>query len=404
MALLEIAAAVEKIINLAPKNAVESISISQANGRVLAQDIIAKRAQPPFNSSAMDGYALALLPEEIAPNQEFEIIGEACAGRGFVGEILSHQCVRIFTGAPVPNAAKMVIIQEDIEKVGDKIITKPTALNLKSNIRKLGGDFNSSEILIAKNTRLDAYYLSLIAAAGLPEILVYKFPNIALLCNGDELVAVGGSPSPYQIFESASFAIAALCEKWGANCQFLGVASDDLDDIKSKITAINADLLLIIGGASVGDYDLVQPALNQLGFKSSFYKVNIKPGKPTWAGKLGQMAVLGLPGNPASAMVCAQIFLRPFIFAMQNLDINSQFQKAYLAHDLKENGNRENYSRAIVENIDGRMIIRSFNNQDSSLIKIFSQSNALLREPSGQGALRMGEMVEFIPLNRGVDI
>lgn len=404
MALLNIETAIEKLLNLRPDCVVETVSLANADGRVLAQDIISTRAQPPFNSSAMDGYAVALSAQEVVPAMEFAIFGEACAGRGFEGEIAPHQCVRIFTGAPIPSSAKMVIIQEDVERTDKKIIIKHDVKKLKSNIRKLGGDFGEAEVLIKKNTRLDAHFLSLIAAAGLPEISVYKRPKIALLCNGDELVAVGGSPNPYQIFESASFAIAALCEKWGADCEFLGTASDEIEEIKAKIANIKADLLLIIGGASVGDYDLVQPALNQLGFQSSFYKVNIKPGKPAWAGKVGEMAVLGLPGNPASAFVCAQIFLRPFIFVMQNIPHKSQLQKAFLGHDLKANGDRESYSRAIVENFDGRMIIHSFNNQDSSLLKIFSQANALLREPSGQGALRMGDLVEYIPLNRAIDI
>lgn len=402
MALLEIDKAIEEILKLVKTPIIETVDLSDANGRVIAQDIIANRPQPPFNSSAMDGYAVTLSPDELVNfDSEFEIIGESSAGRSFDGFLKDGQAIRIFTGAAVPIDAKAIIIQEDVERIESKIRFRPEITrDNKTNIRKLGGDFENGEVLIKKNTRLDAYFLSLIAAAGLAKIECYKRPKIAILCNGDELVQIGETPKQDQIFESASFAIMALCERWGAACEFVGTANDDKSQIKHMIANIDCDLLLIIGGASVGDYDLVQPALNEMGFISSFYKVNIKPGKPTWAGRLGEMAVLGLPGNPASALVCAQMFLKPYIyrFCAQNYEHN--YQKAFLAHDLKSNGNRVSYSRAIVENINGRMIIKTFANQDSSLIKVFSMSNALLREPAMQNPLKQGDLVEFLSIER----
>lgn len=405
MALLSINDAINEVIKLSPLSSLEIINLKNANNRILAEDIIAQRPQPPFNSSAMDGYGVILSPEELEGfDGVFEIIGISSAGKSFEGEIKSGQAIRIFTGAAVPEQVKTIIIQEDVINTENSIGYKSNGLNIKSNIRKLGGDFNQGEILIGKNTRLDAYYLSLIAAAGIDNIKVYKRPQISLLCNGDELAIIGQTPNKDQIFESASFAIKALCEEWGAEVNFLGIASDNKNEIKSIISNASADLLLIIGGASVGDFDLVQPCLNELGFESRFSKVNIKPGKPTWAGKLKDMAVLGLPGNPASALVCAEIFLKPFILNCLSLDFKPNIQKAFLAHDLKANGSRVSYSRAIVQNTDGKMTIKAFNNQDSSLIKIFSMANALLIEPANQASLKQGEMVEYIPLKRGINI
>lgn len=401
MALLNIDDAIIEIEKLISRKNTQILKISDANKQIIAKDIKAKINQPPFKSSAMDGYAITMNYEEVLEYEgDYELIGMSTAGKPFMGEIGKNQAIRIFTGAVVPDSAQMVVMQENIDRYDDKIRFKPDCKSKNTNIRKMGGDFLEGETLIKAGTRLDAYYLSLLAASGISEIECFKAPKIAILCNGDELVMVGNALKQGQIYESASYAIAALCQDLGASTQILGNAPDDKEAIKKILSNIDADLLITIGGASVGDYDLVQPALKDLGFKSSFYKVNIKPGKPTWAGKFGKLAIIGLPGNPASAMVCAQMFIKPYILGFMGQKYSYELKKAFLAHDLKPNGDRVNFARAKVENIEGRMIIKCFNNQDSSMIKVFSQSNALLMQPANQVAMKEGDLVEYLELNR----
>lgn len=377
--------------------AVERVSLQAAHGRILAEDIIAKRDQPPFAASAMDGYALRA---EDTPGT-LTVIGEASAGSGLSRALAAGEAARIFTGAPLPEGANTVAIQEDVTREGDRVRVPESQID--QNIRRRGLDFTSGTILLSAGARLDGIALSLAAAAGDAEIAVRARPRIALMGTGDEIVQPGAEPGPYQIFDSVSFGLAALVEQWGGRASRLEARGDNVDAIAAAAReALQAhDLIVTIGGASVGDYDLVKPALKTLGLDLHVDKVNMRPGKPVWFGKTDFGFVLGLPGNPASALVCAQLFLKPLIAAMMGVDARVRFERARLASSLPANGPREHYLRARMStNNEGVRVAAPFEQQDSSLLSIFRDADALIRLPAKAEAMAAGELVEVLCLSR----
>ena len=293
----------------------EAVKVGPASlGRVLTAPVASRFDQPPFDASAMDGWAVRRADAESAA-ASLAIIGESAAGHGHTGALAPGQAVRIFTGGVVPDGADMVVIQEEAERAGDTVRVGPLA-GKADHVRPRGGDFRAGEVLLEAGVRLDPWKISLAAASGAPTISAAIRPRVAILTTGEELVAAGTEPGPHQIFDSGGPSLSALASRWGADIVWVGRAGDSEDAILAAVEAAGADLIVTVGGASVGDHDLVKPALRRVGLELLVESIRLRPGKPTWFGTLGDgRRVLGLPGNPASAFVCAELFLRPLLAA-----------------------------------------------------------------------------------------
>ena len=370
----------------------EPVTLEDAPGRVLARDALARRDQPPFSSSAMDGYALA--GDAARPGAVFEVIGEAAAGHGFAGRVGAGEALRIFTGAPLPNGADRVVMQEDVTRDGDRI-SLSTTVAAGRHVRPRGADFARGDRVRAPRV-LSSADVALLAAMNLPDLAVTRRPEVALISTGDELVMPGETPGPDQIIASNSFGMKALLEAAGAKARLLPIARDDAASLKVVFDlARGADLVVTIGGASVGDHDIVGDVAAARGMERAFYKVAIRPGKPLMAGRMGDAAMVGLPGNPVSAMVCGHVFVVPMIRAMLGLgQAPAPRQTAPLAVDLPENGAREHYMRATLQETG----LTPAPDQDSSLLSVLSRSNALLVRPAGDGPRRAGDPADYIAL------
>lgn len=370
----------------------ETVPLIDAANRVLCADVSARRDQPPFDSSAMDGYALK--SAEAEPDAMFQVIGESAAGSRFDGKIGAGQAVRIFTGAPMPAGADRVVIQEDVH-VSGRMITLGKGLDDGPHVRPAGADFRVGDTLAAPRRLSDAD-LALLASMNVPDVPVYRKPVVALIATGDELVMPGDTPGPDQIIASNLFGLKAMVEAEGATVRMLPIAADTESSLKQVFAlAEGADLIVTIGGASVGDYDLVGPVAAELGMEQSFYKVAMRPGKPLMAGRFGDAVMIGLPGNPVSAMVCGRLFLVPALRAMMGLPAAAPArQTAPLGAAISANGPREHYMRAQIR--DGA--IYALPRQDSSLLSVLSQSHALLIRPVGDGPRAAGEIVEYLQM------
>ncbi|MDG2519924.1 molybdopterin molybdotransferase MoeA [Caulobacter segnis] len=387
----------------------ETVPLHDAAGRVLAEDVTAVRDQPPFDASAMDGWAVRAADLGGPP---LKIVGESAAGHGYAETLQVGETVRIFTGAPVPAGADRVVIQEEAVRDGD-LLTPNAGSNAPAYVRPRGGDFRGGDVLLHSSQALTPWRLALAAAAGRDALAVARRPRIAILTGGDEVVAPGGSPGPWQIFDSGSAGLLALARQWGAAARAYPLIGDDEDAIVSQVSEIAApvsasvsefyaDIIVLMGGASVGDHDLAKPALARLGLRLDVETVKVRPGKPTWFGKLADgRLVLGLPGNPASAFVCAELFLRPLIEAMLGAAPGPVMEAATLAAPLPANGPREHWMRARLEtDEDGASRVRAFPDQESSLVTVFAQADALLVRPAGAPAAEAGEVVSVLRLGR----
>ena len=373
----------------------EGVAIGQANGRVLAEDVAAVRDQPPFAASAMDGWAVRSAD---APGA-LTIIGESAAGHGFAGAVAAGQAVRIFTGAAIPAGCDAIVIQEDAIHDGDRV-TVP-AVTAGHHLRPAGGDFQAGATLLAKGVRIDPWRLSLAAAAGRAELKVARRPRVALFSTGEEIVEAPAVPGPFQIYDSGSRALEALVTAWGGEVRRAKPVRDDLDTTIQALRDADGDLVVTVGGASVGDHDLVRAAAEALGLKLAVSSVNVRPGKPTFFGVLGDgRRLLGLPGNPASALVCAELFLKPLIAAFQGADPTPRMIGAKLASSLPANGPREHWMRAQLSFEAGAVIARPYRDQDSSLVSVFAVSDALLRREAEAPAAAAGDVVDVLPLSR----
>ncbi|MEM9319122.1 MAG: gephyrin-like molybdotransferase Glp [Pseudomonadota bacterium] len=368
----------------------EEVPLAAAGGRVLAQPIAAKRDQPPFRASVMDGYALS----DAAPGGRFRVVGEAPAGHGWAGTLGPGEALRIFTGAPLPDGADRVIIQEDVLHEGDTITLKGD-LDPGPYIRAVGADFAAGETLEAP-CRLTPARIALAAAMGHGRVTVSRRPDVAIMATGDELVPPGDAPAPDQIIASNSYGLQAMAGAAGADARLLPIARDDADSLKAAFwLAADADLIVTIGGASVGDHDLVGPVAAELGLERAFYKIAMRPGKPLMAGRLGRSALVGLPGNPVSSMICGQIFVLPMIEAFLSLPAGSAArQSATLTVPMGSNGPREHYMRAHLKN----GAITPADSQDSALLSRLANANALLVRPPHDPEKAPGAEVSYIPL------
>lgn len=377
----------------------EDVALERALHRVLAADIAARRTQPPTPVSAMDGYAVKAADIAKIP-ATLKVVGEAPAGGAYAGTLKAGEAVRILTGGPVPDGADTVVIQEDTERDGATLVVKD-ATKPSANVRAQGLDFKEGDVLLRKGKRLTARDIGLAAAMNRPWLPVARKPRVAILATGDEIVHPGDPVGPNQIVSSNAPALKALVESLGGEATDLGIASDNEDSIATLARgAKGADLLLTTGGVSVGDRDLVAKVLGNQGLEVDFWKIAMKPGKPLMFGRMNGAPMMGLPGNPVSALVCAILFLRPAISRMLGLaDVTAPESPARLAKDLGANNFREDYIRArLTRNGDGELIVEPFGIQDSSMMTTFAAADCLIKRPPDAPAAKAGEWVPVVDL------
>jgi molybdopterin molybdotransferase len=394
MTLMSVAAVKAHILKSARPLESEAVSIYEAHGRVTAQDLRATLTQPPFDASAMDGYAIRAGDAAAVP-VTLRVTGASAAGHGFARTVGPGEAVRIFTGAPLPPGADTIVIQENtrIPAPGEVAILERARLG--NHIRTCGYDFKEGDVLIAAGTRLNSRDLMLAAAMNHPAVPVRRRPIVALLANGDELVPPGTAPRQDQIVSSIPAGMKGAVEAWGGEAQILPIAKDNRASLSAIIEAAGrADILLTIGGASVGEHDLVRAVLEEQGTRFEVLKAAMRPGKPVMFGLLGTQRVLSLPGNPASAMICALVFLKPLIKGLLGCETEEPSRLVPLAHALDANGAREHYMRA---RLTGTSVTPA-EDQDSSLIGLFAKSDCLIVRPVNAPALPEGALVPVISL------
>ncbi len=384
MALMPVAEALSLVLADAKPLPSESVVLADALGRVLTEDLVARRTQPPAAVSAMDGYAVRAADIVQAP-VALRLIGEVAAGHPFEGGIGPGEAARIFTGGIMPAGSDTVVIQELTSCTGDRVtIQKPTARG--RNVRERGIDFTQGETLLRRGDRLSDRDLMLAAAMNHARVPVHRRPKVAVLGTGDELVPPGHEPAPGEIVYSNGFALAGLAQSQGAEVRDMGIAPDRIESIVAAVRqarAWPADILVTSGGASVGEHDLVQRALAAEGLALSFWRVALRPGRPMMHGQLGAMQVLGVPGNPVSAYVCAFLFLAPLIRKLAGrTDIEAKPERARLGRDLPGNDERADYLRATLVAGPGGSVVIPLPSQDSSLMAPLAKADCLLiREP-----------------------
>ncbi|MGE0566129.1 MAG: gephyrin-like molybdotransferase Glp, partial [Pseudolabrys sp.] len=381
MALMPVAEALERVLADAAPLPAQDVPLSEALGCVLAEDLVARRTQPPAAVSAMDGYAVRGADVVTVP-VTLKVIGEVAAGHPFDGTVGTGEAARIFTGGMMPAGADTVVIQEDTSRDGDKV-TVTFAVKPGRHVRAAAIDFAQGQTLLSKGHRLSGRDLMLAAAMNYPAVTVIRRPKVAVLGTGDELVPPGSQPKPGEIVYSNGFALAALVRAEGGEALQLGIAPDRIADIAAAIRrarAAGVDILLTSGGASVGEHDLVQKALTLEGMDLSFWRVALRPGRPMMHGRLGAMQVLGVPGNPVSSYVCAFLFLVPLLRRLAGRsDVHHQPEPATLGVDLPANDERADYLRAtLVAGPDGLPVATPLPNQDSSLMAPLARADCLL--------------------------
>jgi molybdopterin molybdotransferase len=402
VALLPVAEALACVLDGVAALDAEGVAVADAHGRVLAADLAALRTQPPDAVSAMDGYAVRAADVAAAPAQ-LRVIGEVAAGRPFDGTVGTGEAARIFTGGVLPAGADTIVIQENTKRDGSDIIVTATS-SAGRHIRARGLDFAQGEVLLPAGHRLRDRDVALAAAMNHATVPVRRVPRVALLATGDELVAPGTAPAPGQIVYSNGFALAALARAEGAEVIDLGIVPDRVDATVAAIdaaTRARADVLVTTGGASVGDYDLVQQSLASRGMALSFWKVAMRPGRPMMHGVLGAMRVLGLPGNPVSAYVCGYLFLVPLIRRLLGRpEVEPPTQSAVLGRDLPENDERADYLRSTLRQGPDGLVATPFEVQDSSMLALLAKADCLvIREPFAPAA-PAGSSCRIVKLDR----
>ncbi len=387
--------ALARVLSIARPLGAEEVPLSEAHGRVLAAPVAALVSAPPADVSAMDGYAvreadLAALPATLT------VAGESFAGRGHQGAVRPGRCVRIFTGAPVPPGADRVIVQEVVRREGDSAVFE-APLPQARHIRAAGSDFRAGDVLLESGTLLGPRQLVAAAAADLDRLSVWRRPRLMLLSTGDELAEPGTARHRAQaIPESVSFGVAAMAETWGASFMGSVTLADRLEDMvrAAGLALRDADLVVVTGGASVGEKDFAKPMFAEQGLELVFSKVAIKPGKPVWLGQARGRLVLGLPGNPTSAMVTARLFLAPLVAGLIGRDPRAalHWRNLQLADGLPPTGDRETFARGRIEG----ETVRVMSNQDSSAQKTLADCDALVRLMPGRAAVEAGSRVEIL--------
>lgn len=373
----------------------ERIAVGAAADRVLARNAVAQSSQPPFPVSSMDGYALRAA-DAATPGATLTVIGASPAGHPFEGTVTAGSAVRIFTGGVVPDGADSIVIQENAAAEGQRVTFK-VAAKQGQHIRIAGLDFKTGDALAKAGHRLGACDLSLIAAGDVADVEVRRKPKVLFVATGDELSLPGAPRKPGGIVASSGYALAAMIERWGGEAIDLGILPDTADAVASLAEkSAGADLIVTLGGASVGDHDLVQKALGPKGFALDFWKIAMRPGKPLIFGKLGTTPLLGLPGNPVSTLVCAMLFLRPAIAAMLGTPYEAPVVHAKLGADLKANDQRQDYLRASLQTRNGERVACAFPVQDSSMISILARADGLIIRAPHAPAAKAGDTVPVL--------
>ncbi|MBI3709985.1 MAG: molybdopterin molybdotransferase MoeA [Proteobacteria bacterium] len=397
--MISVAAARERILAALAPLAAETIGVAEALGRVLAEDVTARVTQPPAAVSAMDGYAVRAVDVAAVP-AVLRQIGEAPAGRAFGGRVGAGECVRIYTGAPLPDGADTIVIQENVAADGTRITVREGAPPGRY-VRPAGLDFRSGEVGLPAGRALTVRDIGLAAAMNWPWLKVRRRPRVAILATGDEIVMPGEPLAPNQIVSSNGLALAAFVQACGGSPINLGIAPDSIEALQAMAAGgRGADLLLTIGGASVGDHDLVQRALGAKGLAVDFWQIAMRPGKPLMFGRIGETPMLGLPGNPVSSLVCAVVFLRPALFRMLGVaDVTERRETVVLGIDLPENDRREDYLRArLAADSGGRRIATPFAKQDSSMLSTLARADCLVVRPPHAPPAKAGDPVDILRL------
>ena len=398
--MIPVADAVARIAGAFSPLPAETVPLAAARGRVLAADIVARVTQPPFAVSAMDGYA-ARAADIAHPPATLRQVGSVPAGARFTGTLGPGETVRIFTGAPVPDGADTIVIQENARADGGAVTVQARA-PAGRYIRPAGLDFRAGEVGVAAGRRLDARAIGLAAAMNRPWLSVRRRPRIALLATGDEIVMPGEPVGENQIVSSNTHALRAVVEGCGGEATDLGIARDDAESLARRAAgARGADLLVTTGGASVGEHDLIRSALEGAGLTLDFWKIAMRPGKPLMFGTVGSTRLLGLPGNPVSTLVCALVFLRPAIARMLGADEGGApvTRRARLGADVAENDERQDYLRAALgHDGDGALVATPFAKQDSSMLSLLVKAQCLVVRPPHAPAAPRGQTVEIVPL------
>jgi len=396
MSLLPVDEAVRRLLDGVQPTAPQTVALAEAAGRVLAANLKSLRTQPPFPASAMDGYAVRAA--DATAGARLKVIGISRAGERFAGRVEPGQAVRIFTGAPVPEGADAILIQEDAGPEGDEVRIREAA-KAGQFIRPTGLDFHAGDVLLRAARVLDSRAVALAAAMGYAVVAVRCKPRVAILANGDELVPPGAEAGPDQIVSSNGIGLAAFARGCGGDPVDLGIAPDRIADIGAFVDkAAGSDVLVVVGGASVGEHDLVQSVLTAKGMTLDFWRIAMRPGKPLMVGTLQGMRVLGLPGNPVSAFVCGHIFLKPLIRAMLDLPTGPDLTTALLGASMAANDGRQDYVRARLSIVDGERTVIPFPTQDSSMLATLAAADALIVRPVRAPAASAGERVPVMLL------
>ena len=403
--MIPVETALERILSALAPCGSETVALAESFGRVLAADVTARVTQPPLAVSAMDGYAARGVDVEAGP-VELRRIGAVHAGARFDGMVGPGECVRIFTGAPIPQGADTIVIQENTRADGDRVqVSEATPQG--RYVRPAGLDFRAGETGLAKGEIVGVRQLGLAAAMNRPWLEVARRPRVAILATGDEIVLPGDPIGASQIVSSNALAIGAFVRCWGGEPIQLGIAPDRTDAVQELARgAAGADLLVTTGGASVGERDLVRSALGAAGLELDFWQIAMRPGKPLMFGRIGAVPMLGLPGNPVSALVCSILFLRPALLRLLGAtDLSEPRIDAVLGADLPANDQRQDYLRAtLTRGADGTQIATAFARQDSSMLSVMTRADALLIRPPGAPALAAGSRVTVMPLRQALAV
>lgn len=378
----------------------EMVRLAEAAGRVLAEPLMALRTQPPFDASAMDGYAVRAEDVAVVPAR-LTLTGVAAAGKGFYGLVGRGEAVRIFTGAPVPSGADTIAIQENVEPGKDGKIDVRETVQAGRHIRLRGLDFRTGDLLLETGRVLDPAALSLAASANHPALKVVRRPLVAIIATGDELLPPGSEVGPDQIIASNGFGVAALAQEAGARVLDLGIAADRIEAITAGVKQAldaGADLIVTLGGASVGDHDLVQEALTRLGMELGFWKIAMRPGKPLMYGRLGGTRCIGLPGNPVASLVCSHLFIKPLLAKLGGRGDGAAIADAVLGAPMAANDLRQDYVRARIERQGQNLVATPFSIQDSSMLKMFAEAGGLVIRPPFAPAADAGDVCKVLLL------
>jgi molybdopterin molybdotransferase len=396
--MISVEEAVQRVVAAFAPVASETVPIAAAARRVLAENAIARVNQPPFPVSAMDGYAVRAGDVALAP-VVLNVIGSAPAGQPFSGEVRANEAVRIFTGGVVPRGADTIVIQENTDQAQPRV-TIHAASPAGKHIRPAAQDFRCGDVLVESGTRLSPRELALIAAGDIPEVRVRKRPGVVVAATGDELSLPGEPRRPGGIVASSVYGLCALIERWGGQPRNIGILPDRMESIAQIAdAAADADLIVTLGGASVGDHDLIQRALKPKGFVLDFWKIAMRPGKPLIFGRLGSTPLLGLPGNPVSAYVCALLFVKPALAALLGTATGSEMMTARLAAPMPANDSRQDYVRGRADYRGGELWVEPFAAQDSSMQKALAEAGVLIVRAAHAPAANEGEPVAAIRLD-----